>query len=285
MRVAIQMELRFPRQWDEYELVVLEETYRRANEFGHPVNLQWFAERFNRDKANCCRKARELGLTDQKRRRVVPRPPQPPLHSPEELRRLRSEFMKRRHAEHGHPMRGRKHSADVLERIAAASAARWAAMTDDQKAARTMKIAQRRAIAIANGTLVNERRGVTWKGGWRQVGDQRKYFRSRWEANYACYLEWLRTLGQIAKWEHEAHTFWFEGIKRGCVSYLPDFKVTNPSGSVEWHEVKGWMDDRSKTVLRRMAKYHPQEKLVVIGQKQYDEIRKKVAALVPGWET
>ncbi len=125
----------------------------------------------------------------------------------------------------------------------------------------------------------------SWKAAWREVGDQRCFFRSRWEANYARYLEWLRSIGQIAKWEHEPQTFWFEGIKRGCVSYLPDFKVTENNGSHAWHEVKGWMDARSKTVLSRMAKYHPNETLVVIREAQYVEIKRKVSSLIPGWES
>ena len=39
-------------------------------------------------------------------------------------------------------------------------------------------------------------------------------------------LEWLKKNKQIKKWEHEPETFWFEGIMRGCRSYLPDFRVT-----------------------------------------------------------
>ena len=48
----------------------------------------------------------------------------------------------------------------------------------------------------------------SWKASWHEVGNQRCFFRSRWEANYARYLEWLCSIGQIAKWEHEPQTFW-----------------------------------------------------------------------------
>ena len=98
------------------------------------------------------------------------------------------------------------------------------------------------------------RQKTTWKSGWREIGGKRKYFRSRWEANYARYLEFLKQNKQVLDWAHEPEVFWFEGIKRGCVSYLPDFKVTYIDNAVEYHEVKGWMDDRSKTKMKRMEK-------------------------------
>jgi hypothetical protein len=110
------------------------------------------------------------------------------------------------------------------------------------------------------------------------------YFRSRWEANYARYLELLRQHGKITSWDHEPETFWFNGVKRGCVSYLPDFKVTMPDGSIEYHEVKGWMDAKSKTKIKRMAKYHPSVKLIVIATKEYNALKKTAAAVIGDWE-
>ena len=73
-------------------------------------------------------------------------------------------------------------------------------------------------------------------------------------------------------------------MKRGCVSYLPDFKVTYPDGAIEYHEIKGWMDDRSKTKIKRMAKYHPDVKLIVIDSKSYKRIASLMKSTVPGWE-
>jgi len=135
------------------------------------------------------------------------------------------------------------------------------------------------------GTLAtNARENCSWKAGWREIGGKRKYFRSKWEANYARYLEWLKEHNQIKEWQHENKTFWFEGIKRGCRSYLPDFEVENNNGTIEYHEVKGWYDDRSKTKVKRMAKYYPEVKLIIIFQKQYNEIKNKVGRLINGWE-
>lgn len=148
-----------------------------------------------------------------------------------------------------------------------------------------MRITQEEYDALVkNGLVKIERRRGSWKAAWRTIGGKRAFFRSRWEANYARYLEWLKSLGKIKEWEHEPETFWFDKIKRGSVSYLPDFRVTNPDDSVEYHEVKGWMDSRSKTKIRRMAKYHPGVKLIVIQQKEYRAIEQAVGLVIAGWE-
>uniref|UniRef100_A0AB39BYX4 Holliday junction resolvase n=1 Tax=Pakpunavirus sp. TaxID=2833053 RepID=A0AB39BYX4_9CAUD len=182
---------------------------------------------------------------------------------------------------HPRGMTGIKHSAATLSLIGSKSRARWAGLTPDQVADQVKKMM---ATKSANGTVANPRPKASWKAEWREIGGRRKYYRSRWEANYAYYLEWLKTIGEIADWSHEPKTFWFEGIKRGCVSYLPDFWVKDADGSESYHEVKGWMDDRSKTKIKRMAKYHPTVKLIVIDSKGYAALKRKVAAVVPGWE-
>lgn len=107
--------------------------------------------------------------------------------------------------------------------------------------------------------------------------------RSSWEFNLMCYLDWLIEKKEIADWLYEPEVFWFEGIKRGVRSYLPDFKITNNDGSTEFWELKGYMDKRSATKIKRMAKYHPKVKLRVIGQKEYNAI-KKWSRVIPGWK-
>ena len=124
----------------------------------------------------------------------------------------------------------------------------------------------------------------TWKAGWRVIGKVKKYYRSKWEANFARYLQFLKNKGQIKSWQHEPETFWFEKIKRGCRSYLPDFKVVENSGKVVYYEIKGWMDAKSKTKLKRMAKYYPDINLVLIQKKQYQELNFKLSRLISGWE-
>jgi hypothetical protein len=111
------------------------------------------------------------------------------------------------------------------------------------------------------------------------------YVRSAWEANYARYLNWLQSQGQIARWQYEPDTFEFAAIKRGSRFYTPDFKVFQNNGSHEYHEIKGYMDQGSATKLKRMARYFPHERVVVIGANEYKSIARAVAKLVPNWES
>jgi len=61
--------------------------------------------------------------------------------------------------------------------------------------------------------------------------------------------------------------------------------VTNKDGSFEYHEVKGWMDDKSKTRLARMAKYYPDVKLVLIDAPVYRSISRQIQRMIVGWES
>lgn len=112
-----------------------------------------------------------------------------------------------------------------------------------------------------------------------------QYFRSSWEANYARFLNLLIRQGQIKSWEFEPETFWFEKIRRGVRSYTPDFKVMEPNGAVYYVEVKGWMDAKSQTKLKRMKRYHPSVDLRLVGQKAYMEISRKLGGAIPHWES
>lgn len=106
------------------------------------------------------------------------------------------------------------------------------------------------------------------------------YFRSKWEANYALYLDFLIKQNEIKNWEYEAETFFFEQIKLGTRSYRPDFKIYNPDDTVEYHEVKGYMDSRSKTKLKRMEKYFPEVKLILIDREYYAGMLKKLKGVI-----
>jgi len=101
------------------------------------------------------------------------------------------------------------------------------------------------------------------------------YFRSMWEANYALFLDLLIKNGEIKNWEYEADVFVFDQINFGTRSYLPDFKIFNKDGTIEYHEVKGYMDSKSLTKLKRMKKYYPEVKLVLIDQAYYRDFYKK----------
>lgn len=269
--------------WSAREEEMLAAAYGRAGQSGF-VGLKQLAEELGRDEANVCRKARQLGLSvDRKRARVAERKAYPEKLAPDEVRARISECAKERFARGEHPrgMAGKKHTDATKQKIAQASAERWAHMTQEQKEDQATKAALTR---IKNGTPVNQTRRGTWKAGWREIGGKRNYYRSLWEANYGRYLEWLKENGQISEWKHEPETFWFEAIKRGTRSYKPDFRVWENDGTSKLYEVKGWMDSRSRTCLSRMAKYYPEETIIVVDERQYKSIRKKVMGLISGWE-
>lgn len=177
-------------------------------------------------------------------------------------------------------MLGKKHTQATLDRISEASKESNAKMTPDQKESKLMKMLHTKCL---NGTLLQPRK-ASWKSGWRDIGGKHIYARSRWEANYARYLELLKIGKAIKEWEHEPETFWFEKIKTGTRCYIPDFRVTNNDGSIEYHEVKGWMDSRSKTKLNRMRIYHPTVKMILRDSSWYKSNQRNLSKIVPGWE-
>lgn len=124
---------------------------------------------------------------------------------------------------------------------------------------------------------------------WATIGSQRHYYRSKMELNYAHYLEWLKRRGIISGWIPEPTTFYFEGIKRGTTNYKPDFMVLlsemeskKLGRMLEYHEVKGFYDAKSKTKIKRMAKYYPEIHLKIIDNKWF-KANQKLSIIVPGW--
>ena len=145
------------------------------------------------------------------------------------------------------------------------------------------RFCSRRCFAMSQATKTAAEGYSRCKGGKRDdLGG--KYFRSGWEANYARYLNWLVCIGEILSWEYEPEVFEFKGIKRGAMFYVPDFKITNPNGTIEYHEIKGWMDKRSQTKLNRMEKYYPDVKLILIDSSSYRKLAQDVRRLIPTWE-
>ena len=121
------------------------------------------------------------------------------------------------------------------------------------------------------------------KKGWKTIAGRKIYFNSKAESNYARYLEHLKQQNQIKEWEYEPQTFWFLAIKRGVRSYLPDFKITEHSGRTVWIEVKGYMDSKSQTKIKRFKKYYPDETLNVVGSDWF-KANSQLAHVISGWE-
>ena len=130
------------------------------------------------------------------------------------------------------------------------------------------------------GAVVGQR--STWKG-WVEIGGKRFYAKSNYERKYALYLELMKTHKHIVDWEYEPHTFYFQGIIRGTNNYKPDFKVYFPNGTHEWIEIKGYMEKKDFTKMKRMAKYFPNEKIRVIGKPWFTENNPKLRGIIKDW--
>lgn len=273
------------KDWTDEEIALVCAAYEGAT-VGEELGLDALADKLGRHKTNISRKARTLGLTDisrpMKRERKV-RVPRLGHKGSAELKAGQSAAAKERIAKNGHPrgMLGKKHKAEARAAIAEQSRARWASYTEAERAAQRMKALK--TLAERGLSVPGTRPRGTWKAGWRTVGGKRNYYRSRWEANYARWLQFLKDRGEIVDWEHEPQTFWFEKIMRGVRSYKPDFRVTERT-QVTWHEVKGWMDSRSRTTLKRFAKYYPDEILILIRERQMKSLARNAGALIDGWE-
>lgn len=226
------------KKWTTAEENLLRETW--MSNLGHANgSLNDLALQIGRNSANLSRKAKALGLP-----KSGPRKPDPAWMK--KLQQGLSLYIHR----HGYPHQGKQHSISSRKLMSMKASERIRANRD-----------------VHNGA------GKTGKRA--DLGG--RYFRSRWEANYARFLSFIGI-----KWEYESKTFWFHKIKRGTRSYTPDFFLPKIS---EYHEVKGWMDKKSKTRLNRMKKYYPDVKIVIIGKEFFQEANKKrLCRLIPHWE-
>ena len=139
---------------------------------------------------------------------------------------------------------------------------------------------------------IGSRTGFYKKGFAKDLGVS---MRSGWEKNFARYLNAEKII-----WEFEPKLFIFDGVKKGNLSYLPDFYL--PKDDI-WIEVKGFLRPQDKIKIRRFQRFFPEEfkKLqVVINSKNskvyefyhnmgikvfvfYGDLKKQKNA-IPGWE-
>jgi hypothetical protein len=93
---------------------------------------------------------------------------------------------------------------------------------------------------------------------WTDARGRTWTFKSRWEQRYAAHLD-----AQGAIWDYEARKF---GL-RACSCYTPDF-VVEVGGVDEYHEVKGWLDDRTIARMQEFVRTYPARRLVLVGPRE-----------------
>ena len=78
-------------------------------------------------------------------------------------------------------------------------------------------------------------------------------YASKWEMQYAAYLDLRKTVGQVKDWQYEPDTL----VCAGGTKYTPDFRVTYPDDAREYHEVKGFWRTQDKVRMREAAVVSP----------------------------
>lgn len=245
-------------EWSKSEIQIVKDWY--SDRVGKAVNVSKLAHLLGRSKAGVTHQARRLGLTDKKR------------------------IIWGKDIPHPKGFSGKKISNTTRQALDKGMSKFWNLKSKEERSQFAAKQVQTKIdkYGTAAPVMLSTNAYSRTKSGKREDLDNR-FFRSAWEANYARYLNFLVIQKQILKWEYEPQTFFFESIKRGTRSYTPDFKVFDFNGSHVWHEVKGWMDAKSKVKLKRFAKFYPDEKIIVIGAKEYKSLC-EIQRLIPNWE-
>ena len=260
--------------WSNIEIEELKVIYSNGFSVGDSL-LDRFCKKHNRLKSNVCRKAKELGLETSYNRNLS-----------DEAKNNISIKTTIRFKRDIHPkgMLGKTHSKVTKENISKSSKIMWSnpsskVNTDEHRQLLSDRFSKNQNIRMKNNPSSVYSKG---KKGTISIGGKVFFARSSWEANIAAYFEFLKSKEEIKEWEHEPNTFWFLEIKRGVRSYLPDFLITRNDGTQYYEEVKGWMDNKSKTKLNRMRIYYPNIEISVLDQKRYNDISKN-KSIIPNW--
>lgn len=122
------------------------------------------------------------------------------------------------------------------------------------------------------------------------------FFRSQWEANFCRILKYEKI-----DFFYEPKVFYFEGVKRGTMSYLPDIYL--PELDI-YIEIKGQLTSQGRVAVNRFKKYFPEEaaKLQAVTGREntkateffkkigvpiygyYYDLQKKYKPLIKEWE-
>lgn len=256
-------------KFSEEEKEKLIQVYRKGFKKGDGV-LENLSKELNRTKQFLCRQAKKLGLTNKNR------------SCNNDLCHTMSFNTKNFINKFGHNrgMLGKHHSKYFKEKISSFHKRRWESIPQEEKLAIILN-------RVLKSKISNNREKCSWKSGWRTIGGVKNYYRSKWEANYARYLQALKENGIILSWEHEPDSFLLYSQKGNPMKYVPDFKVFRKVDDkiyYNYHEVKGWNDERSKSKISEFKKMYGDSFLNVIYASEYNKIKKEVSNQIEGWE-
>jgi hypothetical protein len=255
----------------EKDFDFLKENYLK---YRNNQKLEELALIMGRTKQFIARKARILGLTNPKDKSDI-------VTSEERrINQSKSRIEYYKNNEHPKGMLGKSHTDEFKIGASLRSKKMWKTNKKLQSEEYRQNLSDNMSKLQSSGKLNNNYSRT--KSGTIVINDKTYFFRSSWESNIAAYFEFLKSKNEIIDWIYEPDVFWFEKIKRGVRSYKPDFKITDKNGNIYYEEVKGWMDDKSKTKLKRMKIYYPKIDIRVLDQKRYKEIS-KISSMIPLW--
>lgn len=242
-------------------------------EYASKQELDKLALLLGRTKQFICRKAKDLGLTNAKRKYALSF----------EQKEKQSEKAKKRIKKYGHPkgMLGKKHSKFFKERMSERMKQTWKNapeifMTPKRKEVMSKKMSDMQMKGILG---VNSRSYIT-----KTVFSDKSYtFRSNWELNIAFFLEYLKINNEIIDWAYESKRFEFPDNDFGIKSYLPDFLVVTQKEQ-RIIELKGRMDEKSKNKMSLMQKFYPNVLIELWDEHIYNNIKKKYKEKINVWD-
>lgn len=126
------------------------------------------------------------------------------------------------------------------------------------------------AMAVIGGKPTSPK-ASKGKGGIRKDISDEIYFYSRWEANFARLLNYLKI-----RWEYAPKTF-----NLGLQNYTPDFYLPE---SHLYVEVKNFMWEYSKIRDEKFRKLYPKIKLQLLLKEDYLKLENKYSKFIKNWE-
>lgn len=254
---------------DDYKF--LNENYITYRDSGR---LQELADSLGRTRHFICRKAREIGLTSIKYK----------ISEKHLMANRKASIGKWDRHVHPKGMLGKKHSTETVSGMSKRVKELWAnPLSKFNSFEHRESLSERMSARMLTNDAKSNNYSRTKKGYFKK-DDILIPMRSSWELNYAHYLNKLQNDDKIIMWEYEVDVFRFPELRLGVKVYTPDFKVFYKDGKIIYHEVKGWMDIKSKIKLRLMKKYYPLIKIKLIDKDKYMAIEKKKLS-IDGWGT
>ena len=97
-------------------------------------------------------------------------------------------------------------------------------------------------------------------------------YRSKLEARFAQYLDFLQKCGVVSSWDYEPKQciFQYEDVhgKRSDREYWPDFLVNYKNGTRAWFETKGYVQNKDIQKWKLFRRDFPDETLVIVFAKK-----------------